>query len=129
MTYGHRESRDALSAYLYLTGKYANVYAMGSSVGAAAILIALSEMPKLAGVIAENPFSSFQRLIMETPASRSIPTWFTHILINVAMLTWTIRWTTQRGDFTAFLESDTHGQVSCEVPRFLKGQPRITREQ
>lgn len=58
MTYGQRESRDVLSAYLYLAGKYEKLYAMGTSVGAASILIALPEMPKLAGVIAENPMVS-----------------------------------------------------------------------
>jgi uncharacterized protein len=87
MTYGDRESRDVLSAYLYLTGKYNKVYAMGTSVGAAAILIALPEMPKLAAVIAENPVFSFQRLIMETPAApRFVPLWFRHLLIRLSML-------------------------------------------
>jgi hypothetical protein len=65
MTYGHRESRDVLSAYLYLTDRYKRVYAMGTSVGAASILISLPAMPKLAAVIAENPMVSFQRLIKE----------------------------------------------------------------
>lgn len=86
LTYGHRESRDVLSAYLYLTDKYEQVYAMGTSVGAAAILIALPEMPKLTAVIAENPMASFQRLIMEAPESRSMPGWATDLLIKLAML-------------------------------------------
>jgi fermentation-respiration switch protein FrsA (DUF1100 family) len=87
LTYGHRESRDVLSAYLYLTGKYEKVYAMGTSVGAASILIALPEMPKLAAVIAENPTFSFQRLMMETPASPAfVPGWFKHLLIRLTML-------------------------------------------
>jgi hypothetical protein len=86
MTYGQRESRDVLSAYLYLTGKYDQVYAMGSSVGAASILIALPEMPRLAGVIAENPMVSFQRLIKDAPESRSMPGWATDLLIELAML-------------------------------------------
>jgi len=47
LTYGQRESRDVLSAYLYLANRYEKIYAMGSSVGAASILNALPEMPKL----------------------------------------------------------------------------------
>src|SRR6266851_4258237 len=73
LTYGQRESRDVLSAYLFLTSRYDKVLAMGSSVGAASILVALPEMPKLKGVIAENPMASFQKLIAESPAARSIP--------------------------------------------------------
>jgi pimeloyl-ACP methyl ester carboxylesterase len=86
VTYGHRESRDVLSAYLYLSDKYETVYAMGSSVGAASILIALPQMPKLAGVIAENPSPSFQRLIKEAPESQSMPAWATNLLISLTMI-------------------------------------------
>jgi hypothetical protein len=58
---------------------------MGSSVGAAAILIALPEMPKLSGAIAENPMASFRRLIREAPQSESMPAWITDVLIRVTM--------------------------------------------
>jgi uncharacterized protein len=86
LTYGHRESRDVLSAYLYLADRYQQVYAMGSSVGAASILIALPEMPKLAGIIAENPMVSFQRLIKEAPQSQSLPGWASDLLIKLTAL-------------------------------------------
>ncbi len=87
LSYGQRESRDVLSAYLYLTGKkYEKVYAMGSSVGAASILIALPEMLKLAGVIADSPMASFQRLITETPMSQGAPGWFIQLMIKLTML-------------------------------------------
>jgi alpha-beta hydrolase superfamily lysophospholipase len=86
MTYGQRESRDVLSAYLYLTDKYEKVYAMGSSVGAASILIALPEMPKLTAAIAENPMVSFQQLIKDAHESQSMPGWAIDLLIKVAML-------------------------------------------
>lgn len=87
MTYGHRESRDVLSAYLHLAAKHQKVYAMGTSVGAASILIALPAMPRLAAVIAENPPVSFQRLILETPAApRFIPGWFNRLLVKLTMI-------------------------------------------
>jgi alpha-beta hydrolase superfamily lysophospholipase len=86
LTYGDRESRDVLSAYLYLTNRYEKVYAMGSSVGAASILNALPEMPKLTAAIAENPMASFQQLIKEARESQSMPGWATDILIDMAML-------------------------------------------
>jgi uncharacterized protein len=85
MTYGHRESRDVLSAYLYLAERYDDVLAMGSSVGAASILIALPWMPGVRAVIAENPMSSFQRLIVESPEAQSAPGWFIDRLIRLAM--------------------------------------------
>jgi len=86
LSYGHRESRDVLSAYLHLLGQHERVYAMGSSVGAASILIALPQMPKLSGVIAENPLASFQRLIREAPEARSMPRPFVEALIRLTML-------------------------------------------
>ena len=86
LSYGQRESRDVLSAYLYLKDKYGKLYAMGSSVGAASILIALPEMPKLTAVIAENPMTSFLRLIREAPQSQALPGWATDLLIRLAML-------------------------------------------
>ena len=55
LTYGERESRDVLSAYLWLTARHGKVLAMGSSVGASALLEALPAMPRLVAVVAENP--------------------------------------------------------------------------
>ena len=110
MTYGHRESRDVLSAYLYLTDRYRKVYAMGSSVGAAAILIALPEMPALAGVIAENPMASFQRLIREAPESQSMPGWGIELLMQVAMM---------RGRFDGLLSPATSLSLATTTPILL----------
>jgi len=107
MTYGHRESRDVLSAYLYLTETYGTVYAMGTSVGAAAILIALPEMPKLAGVVADSAMVSFQRLIKEAPESESMPGWGTDLLIKVSML---------RGRFDGQLSALTSLRLSETTP-------------
>ena len=86
ITYGNRESRDVLSAYTYLTGKYDTVYAMGSSVGASSILIALPRMPKLKGVIAENPMANFHRLITEAPQAQSMPGFFSSLLVKLVAL-------------------------------------------
>jgi len=87
LSYGHRESRDVLSAYLFLSADHQKVYAMGTSVGAAAILIALPQMPGLTAAVAENPMASFQRLILESPAAPpSVPAWFMALLVDVTML-------------------------------------------
>jgi uncharacterized protein len=110
MTYGHRESRDVLSAYHYLTDRYEKVYARGSSVGAASILIALPEMPKLAGVIAENPMASFQRLIKEAPESQSMPGWGTDLLIQLAMM---------RGRFDGLLSPENSLPLAKTTPIFF----------
>jgi alpha-beta hydrolase superfamily lysophospholipase len=110
LTYGTRESRDVLSAYLYLSGQYEKVYAMGTSVGAASILIALPEMPRLIAVIAENPMVSFQRLILETPASKSIPGWFTNLLISVTMV---------RGKFDGLLSPENSLRMVATTPIYF----------
>lgn len=110
LTYGHRESRDVLSAYLYLAGRYDKVLAMGSSVGAASILIALPGMPRLDAVIAENPMASFQRLIAETPASRSVPGWLNRFLIGLTML---------RGRFDGLLSAENALPLARKTPIFF----------
>ncbi len=97
MSYGQRESRDVFSTYLYLTQRYDKVYAMGSSVGASSILIALPEMPELAGVIVENPFASFERLIREAPESKGVPGWAVSNMINMAK---------SRGNFDGLLSAE-----------------------
>jgi dipeptidyl aminopeptidase/acylaminoacyl peptidase len=110
LSYGQRESRDVLSTYIYLTDRYEKVFAMGSSVGAASILIALPEMPKLSGVIAENPFASFRRLIREAPESQSMPGWATDLLIKVAML---------RGRFDGSLSARNRLPFAKKTPIFF----------
>jgi len=83
---------------------------MGTSVGAAAILIALPEMPRLTAVIVENPMASFQRLILETPASRSITNWFTRLLIGLTMT---------RGKFDGLLSAENSIRMVTATPIFF----------
>lgn len=85
ITYGERESADVTGAYKYLSKDYEKVYAMGSSVGAAAVLIALPDMPGLDGAIAENPMANFKRLLKEAPEAQAMPGWFTDALATIAM--------------------------------------------
>jgi uncharacterized protein len=67
-------------------------------------------MPQLAGVIAENPMAGFERLIRETPASQSIPAWFTGLLIE------SVKW---RGQFTALLGPEHALALVKNVPIFF----------
>ncbi len=83
-SYGARESRDVVSAYLFLTARYPHVLAMGSSVGAAALLVALPEMPRLDAAIVENPMASFDRLVREFPGAEGSPRWFTSGMLGLA---------------------------------------------
>jgi pimeloyl-ACP methyl ester carboxylesterase len=98
LTYGQRESQDVLAAYRYASNTYRSVDVFGSSVGAASILMALPDMLTASGVIAENPYSSFKRLIKEAPQAQSMPASFSDMLINVSM------W---RGDFDADVTPET----------------------
>jgi pimeloyl-ACP methyl ester carboxylesterase len=85
MTFGHKESRDVQSVYAFLKPLYPRVYAMGTSVGATSILIALPGMAELSAVIAENPMFSFQRFVDETPAAPSfLPGWFKFLVVSIA---------------------------------------------
>ena len=86
LSYGGRESRDVLSAYLYLAESHRRVLAMGSSVGAASLLDALPAMPGLAAAIAENPPASYERLIREAPEAARAPAWALRLLLDLAEL-------------------------------------------
>ncbi|TGM03784.1 alpha/beta hydrolase [Leptospira barantonii] len=110
LTYGHRESRDVFSAYLYLLKKYKKVYAMGSSIGAGSILIALPQMPKLKAVIAENPMESFQRLIFDSPEAQSAPKKFVQAMIDLSML---------RGRFDGLLSPKNSLRLENGVPIYF----------
>lgn len=92
LSYGERESRDVFSAYSYLTDRYESVYAMGSSVGATSILIALPAMPELKAAVIENPYVSFERLIKEAKEAQSMPEWAVSNMIGL---------TESRGKFDA----------------------------
>ena len=107
LTYGARESRDVFSVYLYLTARYDNIYAMGTSMGASAILIGMPQMPNLTAVIAENPMASFRKLIIETPASRSAPAWFLDAMLKVTML---------RGKFDDLQSAETSLKLINHIP-------------
>ncbi|TGK10037.1 alpha/beta hydrolase [Leptospira fletcheri] len=111
LTYGERESRDVVSIYLYLSRKYSKVYALGSSVGASSILIALPEMPELSGVIAENPMFDFRRLILETSsAPKFIPEWFKKFLLEVSMV---------RGKFDGISSPANSLRMPGKIPVFF----------
>ncbi len=112
LTFGHRESRDVASAYLYLVAAgYPRIYAMGTSVGATSILVALPSMPRLAGVIAENPMYNFERFVMETPAApRIIPGWFKSLVLRLAL---------RRGRFDGLATAENSLRVVQTVPVFF----------
>lgn len=110
LTYGQRESRDVFSSYLYLSKKYQKVYAMGSSIGAGSILIALPQMPKLNGVIVENPMESFQRLISDSPEAQSAPKKFVQAMIDLSML---------RGKFDGLLSPKNSLPLANGIPIYF----------
>ena len=110
LSYGERESRDVFSVYLYLTKNYSKVYAMGSSVGASSILIALPQMPKLAAVIAENPMISMQRLIKEAPEAKGAPEGMLDFMINLAMT---------RGKFDGLVSPESSLKLTSATPIFF----------
>jgi uncharacterized protein len=110
LTYGERESRDVLSVYLFLSARFDEIYAMGTSVGAASILISLPAMPKIVAVIAENPMVDFQRFTADAVESRSLPGWF------APALTWL---TMTRGRFDGLLSPKNSLRFVNTTPIFF----------
>lgn len=106
-SYGARESRDVVSAYLYLAARYGHVLAMGSSVGAAALLVALPEMPRLDAAIVENPMASFDRLVREFPGAEASPRWFTSGMLGLAKV---------RGRFDGLASAEHSLRLGCTTP-------------
>ncbi|TGL33487.1 alpha/beta hydrolase [Leptospira perdikensis] len=110
LSFGNRESRDVLSAYLYLSKKYKNILMFGSSVGASSLLIALPFLHGVKGLILENPMINFDRLILDSPESVSLPNWMVQSLIGLV---------TSRGKFDSLLSPENSLRFSSSVPLLL----------
>ena len=80
---GIREHKDAIAIYRFLRGKYTSVIAMGTSMGATSLLIALDQLKGIDAVIAENPFYSPERFIEEIPALAPFPRWYKVLLLKM----------------------------------------------
>lgn len=73
LTFGAREHRDIVRVYKYIEDqKPDEIIAMGTSVGATSLLVALPEMKKLKAAIAESPMFGFEHFVHETPRSPSL---------------------------------------------------------
>lgn len=110
LSFGNRESRDVLSAYLYLSKKYNHILMMGSSVGASSILISLPFLEEVEGIILENPMLSFQRLILDSPESASLPNWMVQSLIELVLI---------RGKFDTLLSPENSLPLARNVPLLI----------
>ncbi|TGK84660.1 alpha/beta hydrolase [Leptospira noumeaensis] len=110
LTFGNREFRDVLSAYLYVSKKYKNILMFGSSVGASSLLIALPFLNGVKGLILENPMINFNRLILDSPESASLPNWMIQSLIDLV---------TSRGKFDSLLSPENSLRFSSSVPLLL----------
>ncbi|PJZ85567.1 alpha/beta hydrolase [Leptospira harrisiae] len=110
LSFGNRESRDVLSAYLYLSQKYNHILMMGSSVGASSILISLPFLERVKGVILENPMLSFNRLILDAPESAALPSWMVRTLIELV---------TSRGKFDTLLSPENSLPLARNVPLLI----------
>ncbi|MCG6152020.1 alpha/beta hydrolase [Leptospira bandrabouensis] len=107
LSFGNRESRDVLSAYLYVSKKYKDILMMGSSVGASSILISLPFLDQVKGIILENPMLSFQRLILDSPESSGLPDQMVQTLIDLVTI---------RGRFDTLLSPENSLPLARNVP-------------
>ncbi|WP_196795709.1 alpha/beta hydrolase [Leptospira meyeri] len=110
LSFGNRESRDVLSAYLYLNKEYGNILMVGSSVGASSILIALPFLNGVKAVILENPMLSFERLIFDSPESNVLPKWMVETLIGLVM---------SRGKFDSLASPENSLPFARNVPLLI----------
>ncbi|EMY62433.1 alpha/beta hydrolase [Leptospira terpstrae] len=110
LSFGNRESRDVISAYLYVSKKYKNILMMGSSVGASSVLISLPFLEKVKGLILENPMLSFNRLILDSPESANLPNWMVYTLIELV---------NSRGKFDSLLCPENSLPFASSVPLLL----------
>ncbi|MCG6141342.1 alpha/beta hydrolase [Leptospira mtsangambouensis] len=107
LSFGNRESRDVLSAYLYVSKKYKDILMLGSSVGASSILISLPFLDQVKGIILENPMLSFQRLILDSPESSGLPDQMVQTLIDFVTI---------RGKFDTLLSPENSLPLARNVP-------------
>ena len=84
LSYGERECSDLVAAYSLLKKSHDKVFVMGTSVGAVAALIAIPNLPGVAGIIAENPYFNFDRLIREAKEAQRAPGFFLNGMIALA---------------------------------------------
>ncbi len=81
LSFGAREHQDVIDIYRVLKKKYKTVIAMGTSVGATSVLIALPKLEGVKAVIAENPMYSTGRFIQDTEAAPAfLPGWYRSFL-------------------------------------------------
>lgn len=110
LSFGNRESRDVLSAYLYVSKKYNNILMMGSSVGGSSILVSLPFLKGVKAAIIENPMLSFEKLILNSPESAKLPYWMVRILLELV---------TSRGKFDSLSSPENSLPFTSSVPLFL----------
>jgi pimeloyl-ACP methyl ester carboxylesterase len=86
LSFGAREHKDIVDILAYIKGRHAHVYAMGTSMGAASLLMALPQAVPIDAAVAENPLYSFERLALETQAApRFLPRWFVKLTIALTL--------------------------------------------
>ncbi|ABZ97349.1 alpha/beta hydrolase [Leptospira biflexa] len=110
LSFGSREFRDVLSAYLYTEKKYQNIIMVGSSVGASSLLISLPFLKAVKGLVLENPMLDFKSLILESPESANLPNWMLQSLIEIVYI---------RGNFDFLLSPKNSLSFVNDVPLFI----------
>lgn len=107
LSFGSRESRDVLSAYLYVNKKYNNILMVGSSVGASSVLIALPFLKGVKAVVLENPMLSFEKLILDSPESNGLTYWMVETLVGLVL---------SRGKFDSLASPENSLPFAQDVP-------------
>lgn len=85
LSFGAREHEDVSSAVAYLAGPrgIARVAVIGTSQGAASAILAAADDPRIAAVVAENPFTHLRDLLLDTSLAAGVPRPFRVLLARV----------------------------------------------
>jgi alpha-beta hydrolase superfamily lysophospholipase len=84
---GFRESADVSSAVDFLRSRgFARVAAIGTSQGGASVILAGAADPRIAAVVAENPFTSVRDLFRDNPGAGRLPPTLLDLMSGLAIL-------------------------------------------
>jgi len=89
ITYGVQEAADVHTWTAWLAGErgFTRLYGMGRSMGAAVLLQALPDDPRILAAVADCPFATFQEIATDRLRQRSgLPSWLLYPATRIAFL-------------------------------------------
>lgn len=114
ITYGFREREDVLGAYDYCLSRpdvaSDRLFALGVSMGASSLLLALPEMPRIQSALLDSPYANLNDMVLHQFR------WFPEFLrVLLASITRAWAYIETGADIAAILPEEAAQQVQCPV--------------